>query len=62
MADVIKLSYSGRVATITIDNPTKLNALGGEGYYAISKALREVAERDDIYITVLTGTGRYCSA
>ncbi|KAI0377842.1 ClpP/crotonase [Hypomontagnella monticulosa] len=62
MADEIKVEYSGRIATITIDNDKKLNALGFKGYYAISKALREIAERDDIYITVLTGKGRYFSA
>lgn len=62
MADVIKVTYAGRIATITIDNDKKLNALGFRGYYAISKALREIALRDDIYITVLTGKGRYFSA
>ncbi|KAI0017338.1 ClpP/crotonase [Xylariomycetidae sp. FL0641] len=62
MADVIKVSYSGRVATITIDNEKKLNALDQDGYYALSKALREIAQRDDIYITILTGKGRYFSA
>ncbi|KAI1429360.1 ClpP/crotonase-like domain-containing protein [Xylaria sp. FL1777] len=62
MADVVKVSYSGRIATITIDNDKKLNALGLDGYYAIAKALREIAVRDDIYITILTGKGRYFSA
>ncbi|KAI2615486.1 ClpP/crotonase [Hypoxylon sp. NC1633] len=62
MAEVIKVQYAGRIATITIDNEKKLNALDLKGYYDISKALREVAVRDDIYITVLTGKGRYFSA
>ncbi|KAI1815277.1 ClpP/crotonase [Poronia punctata] len=62
MADVIKVSYSGRIATITIDNDKKLNALGMEGYFAISQAMRAIALRDDIYITILTGKGRYFSA
>jgi peroxisomal 3,2-trans-enoyl-CoA isomerase len=62
MADVVKVSYSGRIATITIDNDKKLNALGADGYYAISVALREIALRDNIYITILTGKGRYFSA
>ncbi|KAI1085633.1 ClpP/crotonase [Whalleya microplaca] len=62
MADVIKVAYSGRIATITIDNDKKLNALTQDGYYAISKALREIALRKDIFITVLTGKGRYFSA
>ncbi|KAI0165819.1 ClpP/crotonase [Xylariaceae sp. FL1272] len=62
MAGVVKLSYSGRIAIITLDNDKKLNALSQEGYYAISQALREIAKRDDIYITILTGKGRYFSA
>ncbi|KAI1323165.1 ClpP/crotonase-like domain-containing protein [Xylariaceae sp. FL0255] len=62
MADIIKVSYSGRIATITIDNDKKLNAVTPEGYYAISQALRAIAKRDDIFITILTGKGRYFSA
>ncbi|RYP93425.1 hypothetical protein DL770_000468 [Monosporascus sp. CRB-9-2] len=60
--DVIKVTYAGRIATITIDNGRKLNALNMEQYYALSKTMREVAARDDIYITVLTGKGPYFSA
>ncbi|KAI5926423.1 3,2-trans-enoyl-CoA isomerase [Camillea tinctor] len=59
---VIKVSYEGRVATVTIDNQKKLNALDMDGYYALAKALREIAQRDDIYITIVTGKGRYFSA
>lgn len=62
MADLIKVTYSGRIATITIDNDKKLNALNVDGYYALSRAMREVAQRDDVYITILTGKGRYFSA
>lgn len=62
MSDTVKVSYSGRIATITIDNDKKLNALNAEGYYALSKAMRDIALRDDIYITILTGKGRYFSA
>ena len=62
MADTVQVSFSGRVATITINNEKKLGALTGDGYYAIAKAMREIAARDDIYITVLTGKGRFFSA
>ncbi|KAI1375873.1 ClpP/crotonase [Hypoxylon crocopeplum] len=62
MADVIKVEYAGRIATITIDNDKKLNALDLRGYYAIAKALQEIALHDEVYITVLTGKGRYFSA
>lgn len=62
MADVIKTEYAGRVAIITIDNEKKLNALDLMGYYALSQALLEVAKNDQVYITVLTGKGRYFSS
>jgi len=62
MADAVQVSCSGRIATITISNEKKLNALNADGYYAVAKAMREIAEREDIYITVLTGKGRYFSA
>ena len=62
MADAVQVSFSGRIATITISNEKKLNALNADGYYAVAKAMREIAEREDIYITVLTGKGRYFSA
>ncbi|KAI1167467.1 ClpP/crotonase [Nemania serpens] len=62
MASSVKISYSGRIATITLDNDKKLNALDMDGYYALSQAMREIALRDDVYITILTGKGRYFSA
>ncbi|KAK5664076.1 hypothetical protein OQA88_290 [Cercophora sp. LCS_1] len=59
---VIDLEYRGRLAIITINNPTKLNALDQSGYYDLSQKLREVATRDDVFITLITGRGRYFSA
>jgi len=64
MADqnVISLTYKGRVAIITINRPSKLNALNQDLYYLLADRLREVEKRDDIFITVLTATGRFFSA
>ncbi|KAF2688449.1 ClpP/crotonase [Lentithecium fluviatile CBS 122367] len=63
MADnPILVEYKGKAAIITINQPKKLNALNQDGYYALTTALHEVAARDDIYITVLTGKGRFFSA
>lgn len=63
MADqVIQTSYAGKTATITLNAPRKLNALGAEHYYQLGSAMNEVAARDDIYITILTGVGRFFSA
>jgi peroxisomal 3,2-trans-enoyl-CoA isomerase len=58
----ILISYRPKLAIITLNCPQKLNALSGEAYYALARAMNEVASRSDIYITVLTGTGRFFSA
>ncbi|CAK7270684.1 dodecenoyl-CoA isomerase [Sporothrix epigloea] len=61
-ASVIRISYQGRVAVLTIDNAKKLNALSQFQYYDLACKLNEIAKRDDIYITLLTGKGRFFSA
>lgn len=59
---VISLEYRGRVAIITINNEKKLNALNQMQYYDLASKLREVATRDDVYVTLLIGKGRFFSA
>jgi len=59
---LITVTYQDRVAIITLNRPDKLNALNVDLYYLLGERLREVDKRDDIYITVLTGTGRFFSA
>lgn len=58
----ITLSTQGKIAIITLNLPHKLNALTQDLYYLLSCRMREVAKREDIYITILTGKGRYFSA
>ncbi|KAL5339695.1 ClpP/crotonase-like domain-containing protein [Aspergillus crustosus] len=58
----ITLTYKGRIAIITLNLPKKLNALTGDHYYLLGERLREIDKRDDITITVITGTGRFFSA
>lgn len=60
--DLITVTYQDRVAIITLNRPDKLNALNIDLYYLLGERLREVDKRDDIFITVLTGTGRFFSA
>ncbi|KAI9892342.1 MAG: hypothetical protein M1814_001543 [Vezdaea aestivalis] len=60
--DDITLTTRGKIAIITLNLPHKLNALGQLGYYKLASLMREVDQRDDILITVLTGTGRFFSA
>jgi len=58
----VSVEYRGRVAIITINNQKQLNALTQDKYYQLATYLREIAEHDEVYITVLTGKGRYFSA
>ncbi|KAJ5280085.1 Crotonase core [Penicillium angulare] len=60
--EVITVSYQERIAIVTLNRPQKLNALNGDLYYRLAERLQEIDERDDIYITILTGTGRFFSA
>lgn len=60
--DLITVTYQDRVAIVTLNRPDKLNALTIDLYYLLAERLREVDKRDDIFITVLTGSGRFFSA
>jgi peroxisomal 3,2-trans-enoyl-CoA isomerase len=57
MSEAVTVEYKGRVAIITIDNQKKLNALTQDQYYLLAKYMREVAEHEEVFITVLTGKG-----
>jgi Delta3-Delta2-enoyl-CoA isomerase len=57
MAGPVTLEYKGKIAVITIDNVEKLNALDGDGYYQLASFMREVAENEEVFVTVLTGKG-----
>ncbi|OAQ68093.1 3,2-trans-enoyl-CoA isomerase [Pochonia chlamydosporia 170] len=59
---VISVEYRGRVAVLTINNEKKLNALSQPQYYELATKLNEVAAHDEVFITVLTGKGRFFSA
>ncbi|KAJ5768930.1 hypothetical protein N7520_003489 [Penicillium odoratum] len=60
--ELITLTYQDRIAIVTLNRPDKLNALNVGLYYTLAQRLREIEKRDDIYITVVTGTGRFFSA
>ncbi|KAM7202136.1 ClpP/crotonase-like domain containing protein [Naviculisporaceae sp. PSN 640] len=62
MSGVIQVEYKGRLAIITINNEKKLNALNAAQYHELAEAMNEVAKHDEVYITLLTGKGRYFSA
>ncbi|KAJ5901208.1 hypothetical protein N7504_007201 [Penicillium tannophilum] len=60
--ELITLTYQDRIAIVTLNRPDKLNALNAALYYTLAERLREIEKRDDIYITIVTGTGRFFSA
>lgn len=62
MADAITVNYSGHIAIITLNRPKSLNSLNQELFYELGQRLREIAARDDVVITILTGKGRFFSA
>jgi Delta3-Delta2-enoyl-CoA isomerase len=61
-SEPIILEVKGKIAIITLNIERKLNALSPDHYYALGKLLREVATKDEVFVTVLTGKGRYFSA
>ncbi|KAJ5092376.1 hypothetical protein NUU61_007246 [Penicillium alfredii] len=59
---LVTLTYQDRIAVVTLNRPEKLNALNQDLYCLLGERLREIDQRDDISITVITGTGRFFSA
>ena len=62
MSKPVSVEYRGKIAVITLDNVKKLNAMTQALYYELAQYMREIATHDEVYITVLTGKGRYFSA
>jgi 2-(1,2-epoxy-1,2-dihydrophenyl)acetyl-CoA isomerase len=58
----IILEVEEAVATLTLNRPEKLNALGQPILYEMSKAIKKLNEDDNIKAFILTGAGRaFCS-
>lgn len=58
----VDLAYKGHVAIITINNTKQLGALSRDMIVQLGHHMREAASRQDVYITVLAGTGRFFSS
>jgi len=59
---LVQLARDGRVATITLDRPAKLNALSDALVGGLSAAVAEVAVDESIEVVVLSGNGRaFCA-
>ncbi|MFW8565059.1 enoyl-CoA hydratase/isomerase family protein [Orrella sp. 11846] len=62
MTDQLVFEVKDRIATIRLNRPDRYNAFTHEMLKAWADALRECRDRDDIYVIVLTGTGKgFCS-
>lgn len=58
----VDIEYKGNVAIITINNPDQLGALSYDMIVQLGHNMREAAECNDAYITLLIGTGRFFSS
>lgn len=54
----IGVEVSDKVATVTFRNPQKLNAWDGQMLQELKDAVRDLAQREDVRVAVLTGEGR----
>src|SRR3990172_3975131 len=54
----ILLKQEERIATITLNRPEKLNALGDPIFTDLEAALKDVAGDDEVRVVIITGAGR----
>jgi len=60
--DILALDRQGHSAIITLNRPDKLNALSADLRDALTSALTEAREDDEVRTVILTGAGRgFCS-
>jgi peroxisomal 3,2-trans-enoyl-CoA isomerase len=62
MSDEILLEKRGKVAILTFNREKKLNALNGDLYYQLGVMMNDIAKDPAIFVTVITGKGRFFSA
>src|SRR2546428_6651982 len=53
----VKFERDGKVATIVLDRPEKMNAMDREMYRDISERLAEIDRDDGIWVGIVTGAG-----
>jgi len=60
--EFFQVERSGKVLTITLNNPDKLNAFSEIGHRELSRIFVDAAEDDDTEVIVVTGSGRAFTA
>jgi enoyl-CoA hydratase/carnithine racemase len=59
---LVELSVTGRVATVTLNNPRKRNPLSGAVVAALAEGLRECDSNERVGAVILTGAGEsFCA-
>ncbi|MBV9357964.1 MAG: enoyl-CoA hydratase [Chloroflexi bacterium] len=58
----VDIDAEARIATLTLDRPEKRNALSTELMERLTRTLRELGDRTDVGVIVLTASGRVFSA
>src|SRR5437870_3719571 len=62
MTDVVRVHDKGRVRTIMLNRPDKMNALSHALAWAIVSEVQKAAHDDDVWVIALTGHGRaFCA-
>ena len=57
MSASIQVEFTDTVATVTLSNPAKLNALTAAMWQDLAKAMRQLSANDDLRCVVLRGAG-----
>ena len=62
MSDTVLFDVSDKIATVTLNQPARLNAFSDDMLGQLVQHLDECEARDDIAVVILTGSGRgFCS-
>jgi 2-(1,2-epoxy-1,2-dihydrophenyl)acetyl-CoA isomerase len=62
MTDVVRVHDKGRVRTIALNRPNKMNALTHALAWAIVTEVQKAAHDDDVWVIALTGQGKaFCA-
>lgn len=60
--ELLKIEDKGKIRLLTLNRPSQLNAFNDDLYDAVTLALSQAAERDDISVVIITGEGRAFTA
>lgn len=62
MSDTVKLHIEAGIATVTMNRPDQLNAMGTELLRGLETATARIAESDGVQVIILQGAGQHFAA